>query len=127
MKTCVMGDIHGAYKALVQVLKRANFDYANDTLIFLGDIADWGPDTKLCVDELLKIKHLIIILGNHDKWALDWMETGWKGDIWVTQGGQATLTAYSDGVPSTHVAFFEQALPYYIDKKIDYLFMQALS
>jgi serine/threonine protein phosphatase 1 len=41
MKTFVIGDIHGGYRALIQVLDRAGFDYDNDTLISLGDVADW--------------------------------------------------------------------------------------
>ena len=36
-KTYVLGDIHGGYLALVQVLNLAGFDYENDTLITLGD------------------------------------------------------------------------------------------
>ena len=40
MRTFVMGDIHGAYNALLQCLKRSGFDYENDQLIQLGDVAD---------------------------------------------------------------------------------------
>jgi hypothetical protein len=35
-----MGDIHGAYKALKQCLKRSGFDFHKDMLIQLGDIVD---------------------------------------------------------------------------------------
>ena len=30
-----MGDVHGSYKALKQVLEKCNFDYEKDTLISL--------------------------------------------------------------------------------------------
>ena len=53
MKRYVLGDIHGAYQALIQVLKRAKFDYENDQLIFLGDVVDGWPESKECIDELL--------------------------------------------------------------------------
>ncbi len=59
MATFVMGDIHGGYKALVQCLQRAQFDYQRDTLIQLGDIADGYDEVFACVEELLKITHLI--------------------------------------------------------------------
>ena len=36
-KTYVLGDLHGGYLALVQVLNLAGFDYENDTLITLGN------------------------------------------------------------------------------------------
>ena len=39
MRRLVVGDIHGGYKALMQVLERANFDQ-NDMLITLGDLCD---------------------------------------------------------------------------------------
>ena len=52
MKTFAIGDIHGAYKALVQCLERSKFDYDNDRLIVMGDVVDGYPDVKRCFDEL---------------------------------------------------------------------------
>lgn len=34
----VMGDVHGSFRALEQVLERCKFDEANDTLIQIGDL-----------------------------------------------------------------------------------------
>lgn len=113
-RTFVMGDIHGAYQALKQCLERSAFDYENDTLICLGDVCDGWPETKQCVDELLKIKKLIYLLGNHDSWGLQWMKGIPSPDIWLTQGGNATVKSYPDGVPDAHVNFFEKALPYFV-------------
>lgn len=38
MRIFVMGDIHGAYKAMMQCTERAGFDYLKDTLVvkFIG-------------------------------------------------------------------------------------------
>ena len=47
-KTFVVGDIHGGYKSLMQVLGRAKFDYEKDTLICLGDVADGWPEVDEC-------------------------------------------------------------------------------
>ena len=58
MKTFVIGDIHGRFKALKEVLKNSKFDYINDKLIVLGDIVDGGIRTYDVVEELLKIKKL---------------------------------------------------------------------
>jgi serine/threonine protein phosphatase 1 len=44
-KTFVIGDIHGAYLALKQVLERSDFDYENDLLITIGDIVDGWSDS----------------------------------------------------------------------------------
>ncbi len=122
-KTFVLGDIHGAYNALEQCLQRSAFDYHNDTLICLGDVCDGWPDTKKCIEELLKIKHLKFILGNHDLWALEWMQSGVANSIWLKQGGKATVASYAAGIPQSHISFLEQAYPYFI--KEETLFVHA--
>ncbi|MBI3602445.1 MAG: metallophosphoesterase [Candidatus Omnitrophica bacterium] len=113
MKTFCIGDIHGAYQALLQCFKRSGFDYQSDRLIALGDVCDGYPQVHLCIDELLKIKHCDYIIGNHDVWALDWALRGDKPDIWTSQGGAGTILSYSGGpVPQTHVDFLKNAHPW---------------
>jgi len=110
----VLGDIHGAYKALIQVFERAKFDYEQDLLIFLGDVVDGWPETKACIEELLKVKHLIALLGNHDQWAWDWMKDGWQEEIWTRQGGSETLRSYDNTPVPAHLEYFEKLKPYYL-------------
>ncbi len=110
----VIGDIHGAYRALRQCLDRSAFDYEADHLICLGDVADGWPETKAAVDELLRIKHLTYILGNHDWWTLEWMHTGTIEPVWFRQGGEATVKSYHASVPASHQAFFSNAPLYYV-------------
>jgi serine/threonine protein phosphatase 1 len=112
-QTYVIGDIHGAHRALKQCLERSHFDLDVDHLICLGDVCDGWPDTRLCIDELLKINNLTYILGNHDMWLLDWMTRRIAEDIWLSQGGAATVASYSQGIPSSHVEFLKKALPYF--------------
>lgn len=82
MKTYVIGDIHGAHNALMQCLGLAQFDYALDRLIVLGDVCDGYPDVRECIEELLKIKHCDFVIGNHDMWALD-TGAGWSGKLTI--------------------------------------------
>jgi serine/threonine protein phosphatase 1 len=113
-----MGDIHGANRALTQVLERANFDYENDTLIQLGDIADGWPEVPQCVEELLKIKNLIAIRGNHDDWLAEWLQYGMQEQGWKEQGGKESMEAYIEAKLSTderHREFFKKQLEYYVD------------
>lgn len=118
-QTYVIGDIHGAFKALKQCLERSRFNYESDHLICLGDVCDGWPDTKLCIDELLKIKNLTYILGNHDLWMIKWMTTKIAENIWVAQGGDATISSYSNTVPHEHVEFLKHGLPYFVsDNKL---------
>lgn len=118
MKTFAIGDIHGASRALFQCLERSGFDYENDRLVVLGDIVDGWPETPQCIEELLKIRHLVVIMGNHDKWADDWFKFGAEPDIWTSQGGQATIDAYRrhPDLLEKHHDFFSRVYYYFIDE-----------
>jgi serine/threonine protein phosphatase 1 len=125
MRTFVIGDIHGAHKALVQCLERCGIDRENDRLITLGDICDGWPEVRQCVDELLTIKNRIDVLGNHDEWLRRWLTTGRHPDNW-TQGGNGTICSYDtrgdywpnpEDVPASHWKFFMHQRLYYADKE----------
>tara|TARA_A100001015_G_scaffold260705_1_gene305660 strand:- start:1674 stop:1862 length:189 start_codon:yes stop_codon:yes gene_type:complete len=54
-KNCyyAIGDIHGCYKLLVNIMGKIESDINNDinnTLIFLGDYIDRGKDSKKVID-----------------------------------------------------------------------------
>ena len=55
MKTFVVGDIHGRCAQLLRLLDMLPRDEAVDTLVFLGDLIDRGPDAPGCVDVVLKL------------------------------------------------------------------------
>lgn len=116
MRTFVIGDIHGAYKAFLNCLKQANFDLHKDQLICLGDVCDRGPDVSKAISHLLQIKNLIYILGNHDIWAIKWAESGKIPDGWMFQGGNETIKSYPDGLPASHLNLLRNAHNYYINK-----------
>jgi serine/threonine protein phosphatase 1 len=117
MRRFVIGDIHGGHKALIQCLERSGFDRQKDWLVSLGDICDGWPQVRQTVDELLKLKHFKMVLGNHDQWTLRWMENGWREDIWTSQGGFATMGSYGfdrESVPQSHRNLFARA-PLYLE------------
>jgi serine/threonine protein phosphatase 1 len=116
MRTLVLGDVHGAAKALDQVLERSGFDRATDRLIVLGDVADGGPQTREVIDTILSIPNRVCLLGNHDAWFLEWLDddTALPSAAWYNQGGKATLESYADrdtgvtrkaSIPREHVAY----------------------
>lgn len=120
MRTFVLGDSHGGYRAFIQCLERSGFDKENDELICLGDVADGWPDTKKLIEELLTIKHLVMIIGNHDYWFLSWINSGDTPDIWTSQGGAATLASYDnnqDNVPDSHKQLLRNANVVCVDEK----------
>lgn len=137
MRTFVLGDIHGAYIALLQCLERCCFDYDNDSLIQLGDIVDGYPQSYECVEELLKIKNLISIKGNHDEWLNEFIINDFHPQYW-SFGGKGTLISYlthsgkKDGYvtsrrgfktslnacdfPQMHQQFFANQKLFYVDE-----------
>lgn len=146
-RTLVIGDIHGNFKGLKQCLERSNFDYQNDTLISLGDVVDGHSQSFEVVEELLKIKNLIAVKGNHDDWFNIWLETGINPSNWQ-QGQKATGLSYlkhsrpdepwysynqfgvtesikTNDIPDQHISFFNNQLDYYIDDQRDMLFVHG--
>lgn len=120
MKTFVIGDIHGSYKALLQVLKRSKFDYTKDRLISLGDIADGWSEVYECVEKLLKIKNFVGIKGNHDYWLEQWLLFGVSEHIWTSKGGKTSKDSYirNNGFDNKlHLNFFRNQHYYYVDEK----------
>lgn len=122
MSTFVLGDIHGAFKALKQCFKRSEFSLENDCLIFLGDVCDRGPDTVECIDFLLEVNNLIPLMGNHDWWTMKWLK-GEEFDMekWMKHGGQETYDSYTqshdfDSLKQTHLKkYYDKLLPYFKD------------
>lgn len=113
MSRFVVGDIHGGHKALVQCLERSGFDPEKDLLVSLGDLCDGWPEVNKVIDELLRLKNLKLILGNHDEWTLRWMKDGWMEEIWTSQGGLATMDSYGrdrNRVPKAHKNLLQSAV-----------------
>jgi len=113
-KTFVLGDIHGASRALRQCFDRSGFDHEHDHLVFLGDVCDGWPETRESIDMLLLVRNLTCLLGNHDQMALPWMTRGEILESWRNQGGDATMMSYQAGVPPGHIRILEAAKPYAI-------------
>ena len=64
MRYLVLSDIHANLPAFKAVLKAAKGQY--DQVLFLGDLANFGPHPVECV-ELMKEHNAICIMGNHDE------------------------------------------------------------
>lgn len=117
LKTYAIGDIHGAYKALLQCFKRAKFDYKKDRLIVMGDVCDGYPEVKRCISELLKLKYCDLVIGNHDMWALNWALCGDKPEAWINHGGDRTIASYNgSSMPQAHIDFLKNG-QFWIERK----------
>lgn len=123
MKTYIIGDIHGGYKALIQIMERSPFNPTKDKLICLGDYVDGWPQSAEVVQFLIDLENvmkdrLITIKGNHDAWCYDWLLKGSSPDIWLEQGGKSTVKSYIDSGLITsldHKKFLGLLRLYYVD------------
>lgn len=81
MRKLVIGDIHGGYKAMLQVLDRAKFNPQEDMLIGLGDYADGWPEVYEVIKYLKELPNFRGVIGNHDCFSDDTealTDSGWK-------------------------------------------------
>ena len=119
-KTIVIGDLHGGYNAIVDVLNKVNLS-KDCLLIFLGDYVDGWSDSPKLLDFLIDLKEshqCVFLRGNHDQLFLDWLTTKVKNPLWLRHGGASTIKAYK-GVSKTtivkHIDFLKSLEYYYLD------------
>ena len=128
-RTLVIGDIHGSYKALNQILERAAVTI-HDKLIFLGDYVDGWCQSPEVINMLMELKstHTCIFMrGNHDDLLMSWLQTGEHNELWFNHGGRITTECYgklSNDVIEKQVKFLEELQNYHLDDQ-NRLFIHA--
>src|SRR3954471_15105166 len=91
-----IGDIHGCNVAL-RVLIEAIKPGPDDTIVVLGDVIDWGPDSRDCVQQLIDLSGLcqfILVRGNHEEMLFAALESQSELRYWLNFGGEETLKSY---------------------------------
>jgi serine/threonine protein phosphatase 1 len=129
-KTWVVGDIHGCYYTLINLLDELGYW---DQLIFIGDYIDRGRHSNAVVDELIKLQiynfsdKVICLKGNHEDMCLHYYG---KYDVtdfklakeWERNGKQATLDSYPEGyVLGRHLDWMLSLPELYKDKNAYYV------
>lgn len=116
----VIGDIHGALRALKQLFFIISLR-PDDQLIFLGDYVDgWSQSADVIefLVDLEKVQECIFIKGNHDAWCESWLKGEGADEDWLFHGGYSTVQSYrsiSREEKTIHSAFFEKMRHYYVD------------
>lgn len=65
-KHYVIGDLHGCYQSLQQLLDKIEFRIGIDYIYLLGDIVNRGPDSLACLRWAKDTPNVVSVLGNHD-------------------------------------------------------------
>ncbi|NTV13984.1 MAG: serine/threonine protein phosphatase [Desulfobulbaceae bacterium] len=138
-KIFAIGDIHGSFAKLRDLLDRLPYEAGRDRLVFLGDYIDRGPDSAKVLDLLCSWQErdpsIITLLGNHEYLLLEYHRTGDPTLLPYLRkmGIAATLESYGvhtgfglqslEFLPATHLAFLKGLRLYW--ESAGYLFVHA--
>ena len=128
VRMIAVGDIHGCAHALERLLAAIELT-PQDTIVFLGDYMDRGPNSKRVLEIVIELSEqfqVIPLLGNHEIMMLDAVKESVTRDLWLQFGGQQTIESYGGdfaNIPVEHLDFMRQCLPFYETE--DHLFVHA--
>jgi predicted MPP superfamily phosphohydrolase len=134
LRLLAIGDIHGCCAALTTLWKMVQ-PRANDTIVFLGDYVDRGPESRQVLDLLVAESarpNRIFLRGNHEVMMLNAAENPFQAESWKECGGVETLISYGvtsafedwpAKVPEAHWTFLQRTEPYYETAK--HIFVHA--
>jgi serine/threonine protein phosphatase 1 len=137
-KIFAIGDIHGCAQQLTTLLGRIPCDRERDTLVFLGDYVNRGPDSKGVLDILLELKEtcadIHFLKGNHEQEILEYSASGHMDSLRALRamGVEATVESYGARVhaltglgcfPLEHREFLHTLKFFHLQD--DYLFIHA--
>jgi len=112
-RTFAIGDIHGDFDSLLTVLGKLPALDAEDTIVFLGDYLDRGPDSarlirflRLEIQQMVPCK-VVVLRGNHEDGWLRVRAGGWPEFVLPPQNG--CLATYLSYAPSEAMQRGEQA------------------
>lgn len=98
MKFAVIGDIHGHFKEMQQMIQILEEKHNPEMIVFVGDYVDRGPNSRHVIDFIRKNINnpkYVFLKGNHE----DMMICAAKGytdpAMWLANGGQQTFSEYA--------------------------------
>lgn len=129
--TYVMADIHGFSDKYYDFLDSVNF-CDDDTLYIVGDIIDRGSDGIPLLQDVMKRKNVISLMGNHERMILPILEEIYynpsdaediiKEEMYISQIGQeSTLQDFAELSQNekTEILSFIKEMPIYLEISVD--------
>jgi serine/threonine protein phosphatase 1 len=119
-RTFVIGDIHGALRALKQLLLKID-PREDDKIIFLGDYVDGWSESAQVIEYLIELDttyNCLFIKGNHDIFCESWLNETMLDPNWKLKSGKLTIQSYesfSSERKKAHLDFFSRMKYYYVD------------
>lgn len=116
-----IGDIHGCFDSLKELIEHKIRLQKNDKLVLLGDYIDRGDKSKEVIDFIIKLLEdgydLVPLLGNHEAMLLDAHNNKENIFNWMQNGGAETLRSFEisslSDMESKYLMFFKDLRCYY--------------
>lgn len=130
-KFFAIGDIHGCFESLIELIENKIQLQKDDKLILLGDYIDRGDRSKEVVDFIMELQEkgfdVIPLMGNHEAMLLNAYDNEKNISLWIQNGGDKTLKCFEisalKDIESKYIDFFKD-LSYYYEFE-EYLFVHA--
>jgi len=100
MKHCIVGDVHGEYQALLNLVAKTP---KGSQLVFVGDLVDRGSQSAHVI-RFIRQHNLLCVKGNHEMMMIEYgskfindIESGLEpqqDNLWLKHGGLETLLSY---------------------------------
>ncbi|HYK20040.1 MAG TPA: metallophosphoesterase [Pyrinomonadaceae bacterium] len=108
-RTIVIGDIHGCYDELIELLNRVTFA-PEDRVVAVGDLTVKGPKSREVLDLFSNDPRFWSVLGNHDLALV----RHWRGENVSLKASQAAVLADLQA-PDDHYLKYLASLPLLIN------------
>ena len=100
MKHCIVGDVHGEYRALLNLVAKTP---SGSQLVFVGDLVDRGSQSAQVI-KFIRKHRLASVRGNHEEMMIEYgssfiyaVENNQpieQENKWLQNGGKETLLSY---------------------------------
>jgi serine/threonine protein phosphatase 1 len=126
-----IGDIHGCRNTFEKLLLDKIKIQKSDIIYCIGDYIDRGKNSKGVIDLILELReqayNIFTLRGNHEQMFLDCLVDEAALNIWIRNGGTATMRSFGIGslenLPKKYRAFFKETMLYLETEK--YIFVHA--
>jgi len=126
-----IGDIHGCYDSLRELIEHKIKIRKSDKLVFLGDYIDRGYQSRQEIDYIIGLQEknydIVSLIGNHEAMLLETLAN--KGFLpeWIRNGGSATLKSFGirslKQLDKSYIDFFKGLHYYFLFE--NFLFVHA--
>ncbi len=116
-----IGDIHGCFEALQNLIENKIMLTKKDKLVLLGDYIDRGSQIKEVIDYIISLIEngydIITLMGNHESVLLKALEKEEYIPGWIQNGGNKTIESFGlhslNELDKKYVLFFKELHYYY--------------